>query len=110
MSHSVLPEVNDSDDDPEATVREDPDLLPEEKQFSIIGTKSDDQLTVYTDVASVARALLAHSQSKVTRTRRVDGDIVGVEATIPRSLLSIKGVERSDGSWHAVVSNGGDGA
>ena len=89
-------------------VHEDPGLAPVEKQFSIVGAKADDELGVYSEIGSVARSLLVNSQAKVTRLRRVDGGIVGVEASIPRSLLSIKGVARSDGNWNAVVSNGGD--
>jgi hypothetical protein len=110
MSQSDLSGVNGSADDGGDAVREDPALRPEEKQFSIVGTKDDDRLTVYTEVASVGRSLRTHSEIEVTRERRVDGDIVGVEAKIPRNLLSIKGVPRSDESWHSIVSTGGEGS
>ena len=92
----------------EETVREDPALLREEKQFSIVGTKADDELTVYTEVGSVARALLVHPETKVTRKRCVDGVVVGVESKIPISCLSVKSVRRNDDDWHAVVSSGGE--
>lgn len=89
-------------------VHEDPSLSPVEKQFSVVGSKAEDELRVYSEIGSANRHLLVNPQTKVTRTRRVDGGIVGVEASIPRSLLSIKGVARSDDNWNAVVSNGGD--
>ena len=92
----------------EETVREDPALLREEKQFSIVGTKADDKVTVYTEVGSVGRPLLVHPESKVTRKRCVDGIVVGIEAKIPISCLSVKSVPRKHNDWHAVVSSGGD--
>lgn len=108
MTHSVPPKENDSGGDDELSVREDPDLLPEEKQLSIVTTKEEDRLKVFSKVASVNRGLLSNPHVEVTGTRRVDGAIVAVEATIPRNLLLVKAVARSDDSWHHIVANGGD--
>jgi len=103
---SSPPDGENYSEDP--TVREDPELLPVEKQFNITATKIDDNLHVYTEIASVARALLSNPEAELKKVRTVDGDIVAVHVSLPPSCLSIKAVPRSYDSWHGVVSTGGD--
>jgi hypothetical protein len=60
---------------------EDCDLLPEEKQFSIVGTKADNRLRVHSEVASINRRLLSKDSIRVEQTREQDGMVVSLTAT-----------------------------
>lgn len=87
-----------------ATVGEDSELRPCEKQFSITGVKVDDRVRVHSEIASVSRRLLNHPHSVVERTREEDGTIVAVTATIPVSCVVIAAEGRQSEDWRKVVS------
>ncbi|MFB6256296.1 MAG: hypothetical protein ABEH58_06150 [Haloplanus sp.] len=100
-------------------VREDPDLLPEEKETTLRFAKDQDTAAVYTAEAGLARRLLAHAAVNVEgltvleeeeARREVDpddwggGDIVGVRARLPVGALKVQRTPRSAGGHAQVVS------
>jgi hypothetical protein len=85
---------------------EDPALNTDEKQFSIVGVKSDERLCIYSEIGSVTRRVMNHPEATIEETREVDGTVVAVKATIPRSVLTIKSKSRSSDGWSDVISGG----
>ena len=85
-------------------VGEDNGLSPEEKQFSIVGTKSDNRLRVHSEIASVSRRLLNMDGIRVEKTRTQDGQVVAVTATLPVNQVAILSDGRESDDWRHVVS------
>lgn len=102
------------DPDPEllesADIREDPELLPSEKELRITGSKTDDRLTISSEVTPAIRWIVAHPATELQWLRRVDGDIVAAQATIPRSLVLFKSKPRDSENWSWMFSKPGDDA
>lgn len=85
---------------------EDSDLIPEEKQVSFVTTKVSDRFRVHSEVSTVTRHLLAHSEF-VEENRRVnDGEVVAVTGTIPVRFVSIGTGGRGNDNWSGLVSGG----
>lgn len=85
-------------------VREDPGLSPCEKELRLVGSKTEDRLTISSEVAPGIRYIIAHSQIEVDWIRIIDGNIVAAGATIPRSLVSVKSEPRKSNNWNRVFS------
>jgi hypothetical protein len=98
-------------------VREDPDLIPLEKETSINFTKGDERADVFTAERGLTRRLLTHELFDTDAVLLKDGStvdsvdslhtnedtIVGVRGTIPIGSLKVKATTRSDKSGHARV-------
>jgi hypothetical protein len=98
-------------------VREDPDLIPLEKETSINFTKGDERADVFTSERGLTRRLLTHelfdtdavllkdgsTVDSVDSLRTNEDTIVGVRGTIPIGALKVKATTRSDKSGHARV-------
>lgn len=89
-------------------VREDPKLEVYEKELRIVGPKYQERMTISSEIAPAIRYIIAHSESEVEWIRIVDGHIVAVSATIPRSLLLLKSEPRQSNVWSQVFSNRSD--
>lgn len=85
---------------------DDPDLSPNEKQFSIVGTKDNNRVRIHSEIGSVTRRVCEHPEAKIEQTRERDGTVVAVTATLPRACLTIKAGSRSTDNWSQVVSGG----
>lgn len=96
------------DPDPELLqskeVREDPGLLPGEKEVRLYGSKAEDRMTISAEVAPAVRWIIDHPQSEVKWIRVIDGYIVAAHSTIPRSLVSVKSEPRKRNQWNRVFS------
>lgn len=87
------------------SVREDPDLLQEEKQVSFVSSKADDLFRVHSDVASLTKRLLAHPEFEEESRRETDGDVVAVTGLLPVACLSVNAAPRENEGWAPIVSN-----
>jgi len=85
-------------------VREDPEMLPCEKEVRLYGSKETDRMTISTEVPPAIRWIIAHPQSEVEWIRIIDGYIVAAHSTIPRSLVSVKSEPRKSNHWSRVFS------
>jgi hypothetical protein len=84
--------------------RVDPDLAPDERQVSFVGTQAADTVRVHSEVPVLCRRLMAHPRADVESVRR-DGDTVhAVTATIPVGCLKVSAEGRSRDTWGPVVS------
>ena len=98
-------------------IREDPDLIPLEKETSINFTKGDERAQVFTAERGLTRRLLTHELFHTDAVLLADGStvdsvdslhtnedtIVGVRGTIPIGALKVKASTRADKSGHARV-------
>lgn len=98
-------------------VREDPDLIPLEKETSINFTKDEDRAQVFTAERGLTRRFLTHdlfdtdavllkdgsTVDSVDSLHRNEDTIVGVRGTIPIGCLKVKATARADKSGHARV-------
>lgn len=91
-------------DDIEA--RDNPDLLPQEKEVTIRFARDSDRFHVCSDVGSVTNRLLNHPDFEEESRRTIDGDVVQVSGTLPVAVLSIKSKQRSTNNLGQVVSGG----
>lgn len=98
-----------------SNIREDPDLKPEEKQFIVSGTKADDEVQVYTEIASMMRRLLAHPEFIRQDLRDLNGDrlspeeyhgepVTGVRGRLPVGCLKVRASSRSTATHADIVS------
>ena len=98
-------------------VREDPVLEPEEKEFIVRGTKADDEMQVYTEIASLMRRLLTHPEFRLQDVRDLNGrrlspeeytgeTVTGVRGRIPVGCLKVGASSRSTSRHADVVSRG----
>lgn len=85
---------------------DDPNLAPEEKQFSIVGTKDRERVRIHSEIGSLTRRLDAHPDAEVEQKREEDGTVVAITVTLPRSCVSIKSKPRATENWSQVVSGG----
>lgn len=90
----------------ETEYSDDPELEPQEKQFSVVGTKNNNRVRIHSEIGSVTRRVCQHPEAKIERKRERDGTVVAVTATLPVSCLSIKGKPRANDHWGQVVSGG----
>jgi hypothetical protein len=97
-----------NDPDPELLqskeVREDPGLFPFEKEVRLWGSKTENRMTISTEVPPAIRWIIAHPLCEVDWVRVIDGYIVAAHATIPRSLVSVKSEPRKSNHWNRVFS------
>lgn len=106
-------------DDLLESVREDPELTPEEKETTLYFGKRDSHVTVHTRERGVARRLLAHPEGDIQflntyvdgTARQIDpseddlqGDVTGVCISLPLGVLKIQKNARSNSQHAAVVS------
>lgn len=100
-------------------VREDPELLPEEKETTFHEGNSDDQLIIFSEQSGVMRRLIRHplfeiewirvySETSRTATMGVaeysEGLITGVKGYLPIGALKIQSGCRSDSAPCKIVS------
>lgn len=124
MSKTVPPEVNDSGTTVDDLVREDPALLPEEKETTIRFGKDEDRATVFTPEAGLMRRLLNHPEFEVhgilleaggevesVEQLHADEDaVVGVRGSVPVGALKVSARSRSTSGHASVVSRAGGGS
>mgnify|MGYP007020454544 CR=1 FL=1 len=98
-------------------VREDPDLVPMEKETTFRFAKDQDRAQVFTAERGLTRRLLTHELFHTDAVLLADGStvdsvdslhatedtIVGVRGTIPIGALKVKASTRADKSGHARV-------
>lgn len=101
--------------------REDRSLTTQEKEWYITGGKSQDYVTVYSEVGSITRGLLSHGHTGIENIRTSDEDrfgarldwdewkadkppITGVTAYAPVGVLKFIAKPRSDNQLNRVVS------
>jgi hypothetical protein len=89
-------------------VTEDPALASHEKELNIRVNKADGRITVFTEIASVARHLLTRDDFEVTDTRLVEGKVVAVKGTLPMGVLKIQQNAREYGSFSNIVAEHSD--
>lgn len=85
-----------------------PNLSASEKELRIVGPKDQKRVVISSEIAPAIRYIIAHSESEVEWVRIVDGHIVAVRATAPRSLLLLKSEPRQSNVWSQVFSNRGE--
>lgn len=87
-------------------VIEDSELSSSEKEIFIRVNKSEQVLTVHSEIGSVNRALLTRNDFEQTRCRANDeGDIVSLTGTLPMGTLKISKHARNFGSFSSIVSS-----
>lgn len=104
------------------TVQSDPELTPPEKETSFTFAKDQDYVTVYTEIASNVRGLIAHPHFGIETVRVCDderfgkslsweqwqtdgGPITGVKGYGPIGVLKYLGVPRSENYPGSVISD-----
>ncbi len=98
-----------------ANVREDPHLLPEEKEFTFTGVKSNSKFQVYSEVAGMMRRLLAHPKFTLQDVRDLEGNrlnpdeysgetITGVRGRLPVGTLKVRASSRSTSGYAEIIS------
>lgn len=92
----------------EDPVGEDPALSSGEKELNIRVNKAEDRITVFTEIASVARHLLTRSDFEKQDVRKADDQIVAVKGTLPMGVLKIQQNSREYGSFSSIVAEHGD--
>ena len=96
-------------------VREDPALKPEEKEYTIIGTKAEDEVQVYSEVAGMMRRLLVHPEFTLLDVRDLEGNrlkpgeyngetITGIRGRMPVGCLKLRGSSRSTSNPAAIIT------
>jgi len=85
-------------------ITEDDALGPAEKEVNIRVNKAADRLVVFSEIASVSRALLNRSDFEKQNVRKADGQIVAVKGTLPMGVLKIQQNAREYGSYSTIVS------
>lgn len=83
-----------------------PDLQPEEKQFSIVGTKDQERVKIHSEIGSVTRRVFKHPEAEIEDYDQRGDTVVAVTATIPRACVSVKSQSRASDNWSQVVSGG----
>jgi|APHM01.1.fsa_nt_gi hypothetical protein len=101
------------------TVREDPDLIPYEKETSINFTKGDDRADIFSAERGITRRLLGHDLFDIEAILLKDGSransiqsldtsadvVVGIRGTLPIDAVKLKADARSARGHASVVSN-----
>lgn len=96
-------------------VREDPNLIPEEKQFTFTGVKSSSEVQVYTEVAGMMRRLLNHPEFVLQDVRDLEGNrltpdeydgetVTGVRGRISVGCLKVRASSRSTSGYAEIIS------
>ena len=103
-------------------VKEDPDLLPEEKETTFTWAKDEDRAHVFTEEGSITRRLLRYPDFEIESLRVYtedapgkrlggadysDGRITGVWGTLPIGSLKILSRSRSDSTHCKIISKDG---
>lgn len=93
--------------DPE-DVSEDSRLTPPEKETIVQFTKDDDRINIFTQEGGLMYRLLNHPEFSVNDSRCVerDGNVVGVDGTLPVECLTMKVGPRKDSGHSRIISNG----
>lgn len=94
-----MTEINPDD------VREDPKLMPEEKEYHYYGSKIDGKVNVFSDIGSMMRDMIKHPEIDVEADREVDGNVVAVRGTMPIGLLKNMGQSRDSDNLSDIISN-----
>jgi hypothetical protein len=101
------------------TVREDPDLVPLEKETSINFTKGEDRADIFSAERGITRRLLGHDLFDIDAILLKDGSransiqsldtsedvVVGIRGTLPIDAVKLKSEARSARGHASVVSN-----
>jgi hypothetical protein len=89
-----------------AKIGEDSNLTPEEKEFQLRVSKSEDKVDVFSEIGSVNRHLMQRDDFEVEETRKDDeGKIVGVHGKLPIGVLKVQGTERNSSHIGRVVAD-----
>lgn len=90
----------------EVEFKDDPELLPEEKQFSITATRRDGWATVHSEISSVSRKLVNHDDVVILEVREKEGVVHAVTVSLPINCLLITASGRQTATWCDIVSRG----
>ncbi|MFC6904199.1 hypothetical protein [Halalkalicoccus tibetensis] len=96
-------------------VREDPNLTPEEKEYTFTGLKSENEVQVYSEVAGLMRRLLNHPEFDLQDVRDPNGNrlqpneykgetITGVRGRLPVGTLKVRESSRSTSNPAAIIT------
>lgn len=97
------------------SVREDPNLIPEEKEFTFTGVKSNREVQVYAEIAGMMRRLLVHPEFTLQDVRDLEGNrlkldeyddetVTGVRGRIPVGCLKVRASSRSTSGYADIIS------
>lgn len=86
-------------------VSEDPDLSPEEKQFSLTMTKADDCFHVHSEIATTTKWLLDHPAVEITDVREREGVAVACSGRLPVGLVKLSAKPRSNDQVSGMLSS-----
>ena len=97
------------------SVREDPNLISEEKEFTFTGVKPNREVQVYAEVAGMMRRLLVHPEFTLQDVRVLEGHrlnpdkyagemVTGVRGRVPVGCLKLRESPRSTSSPTDIIS------
>lgn len=86
--------------------RDNPGLLPEEKEVTIRLARDSERFHICSDVGSVTNRLLHHPDFEEKSRQVENGNVVQVSGTLPVGALSIKSKPRESDNLGQIVSGG----
>lgn len=88
-------------------ISSDPNLTAEEKETAMCFPNDLDDGTIYTEVPTIIKWVFSIEESKIRDVKRGDeGEIVGVDARIPKSIIKLQGNSRKSCGHSQMVSYG----
>lgn len=87
-------------------IRSDPGLTKEEREWDVKGSAADDWCVVFSEVPVFIRWVLSIPHSEVESYRVVEGDLVAIEAKVPKGHFKLQSTCRKSNSDGDVVSHG----
>lgn len=92
MSVELVPEV-----------RDDPELLPEEKEVIIRWSRADDRVSIHAEQSTVVRWLVDHPEFSEESRREENGAVYAVSGTLPVGALKLSGNPRQSNDTASVL-------
>lgn len=98
-----------------SNVREDPNLMPEEKEYAFTGVKPNGEVQAYTEITGMMRRLLVYPAFIVQDVRDLQGNrlalneydgqtITGVRGQLPVGTLKVQNSSRLTNSPTDIIS------
>lgn len=85
----------------------DPNLTAMEKEISICFPNDLDMGTIYTEVPTIIKWILSIEESVIKDVKRTErGEICGIDAKIPKSIVKLQGKSRKSCSHSHMISYG----
>lgn len=89
------------------TVRDDPNLTPEEKEtfMLVVEEGNENKVKVESDKRAIVAGLLRHDHAKIIQLRKYGGVVVGGSFELPVGCLKIQKNKRKNDNLSLVVSS-----